>query len=340
MAKPTFEEQEEIINSARKNVNYDTKEFTLELLVSKFNRQIEENKSTEIYIPFYQRKFVWEDKRQSKFIESILIGLPIPPMYFAEVEEGILEVIDGSQRIRTVNRFLRNELKLKGMDKLSELNGLSFNEFSSSRKRKINNVSLRAIVVTDIEKDSLGIRHEIFERLNTGGEILKKMEIQKGAKEGKFIEFIYTECAEYSIFSDLSGFSKQDVLRAYKEEFLVKYFAFSDNINFDGYMNDYLDNYIDSKNNEFEDHQIKDNYLEQFKNMIIFLNNNSLINDISINRKNRLLAAYIGTTLALKENPNITPKPIFIDKFIENARSNGFYKLKENVELVKNILLS
>ena len=257
MAKLTFEKQEEIINSARKNVNYDTKEFTLELLVSKFNRQIEENKSTEIYIPFYQRKFVWEDKRQSKFIESILIGLPIPPMYFAEVEEGILEVIDGSQRIRTVNRFLRNELKLKGMDKLSELNGLSFNEFSSSRKRKINNVSLRAIVVTDIEKDSLGIRHEIFERLNTGGEILKKMEIQKGAKEGKFIEFIYTECAEYSIFSDLSGFSKQDVLRAYKEEFLVKYFAFSDNINFDGYMNDYLDNYIDSKNNEFEDHQIR-----------------------------------------------------------------------------------
>ena len=320
MAKLTFEKQEEIINSARKNVNYDTKEFTLELLVSKFNRQIEENKSTEIYIPFYQRKFVWEDKRQSKFIESILIGLPIAPMDYAEVEEGMLEV--------------------KGMDKLSELNGLSFNEFSSSRKRKINNVSLRAIVVTDIEKDSLGIRHEIFERLNTGGEILKKMEIQKGAKEGKFIEFIYTECAEYSIFSDLSGFSKQDVLRAYKEEFLVKYFAFSDNINFDGYMNDYLDNYIDSKNNEFEDHQIKDNYLEQFKNMIIFLNNNSLINDISINRKNRLLAAYIGTTLALKENPNITPKPIFIDKFIENARSNGFYKLKENVELVKNILLS
>ena len=48
MAKLTFEKQEEIINSARNNVNYDTKEFTLELLVSKFNRQIEENKSTEI----------------------------------------------------------------------------------------------------------------------------------------------------------------------------------------------------------------------------------------------------------------------------------------------------
>lgn len=340
MAKPTFDEQEEIITSARKNVNYDTKEYTLELLISKFNRFIEENKSTEIYIPFYQRKFVWKDDRQSKFIESILIGLPIPPMYFAEVEEGILEVIDGSQRIRTVNRFLRNELKLKGMDKLPELNGLTFNEFSSSRKRKISNVSLRAIVVTDIEKDSLGIRHEIFERLNTGGEILKNMEIKKGAKEGKFIEFIYSECSDYSIFNELSNFTTQDELRAYKEEFLVKYFAFTDNIDFEENINIYLDNYIDTKNETFIDDTIKDAYLGQFKTMLIFLDKNQLITDISINRKNRLLATYIGTTLALKEDPNINPRKIFTDKFFENAKSSGFYKLKENIELVKNTLLS
>lgn len=340
MAKATFEEQEEIINTARKNVNYDTKEFTFELLVSKFNRAIEDNKSTEIFIPFYQRKFVWDDKRQSKFIESILIGLPIPPMYFAEIEEGVLEVIDGSQRIRTINRFLRNELKLKGLEKLSELNGLSFHDFNSARKRKINNVSLRAIVVTDIEKDSLGIRHEIFERLNTGGEILKNMEIKKGAKEGTFIQFIYEECADFSLFNDLSGFTRQDELRAYKEEFLVKYFAFSDDLNFDSYINSYLDNYIDDMNLKLMDHTVKDNYLMQFKDTLAFLNDNRLITDISINRKNRLLAAYIGTTLALKEKPSITPKTIFTQEFIENAKSSGFYKLKENIELVKNILLS
>lgn len=193
--------------------------------------------------------------------------------------------------------------------------------------------------MTDIEKDSLGIRHEIFERLNTGGEILKKMEIKKGAKEGKFIDFIYSECAEYSVFEDLSGFSKQDELRAYKEEFLVKYFAFSDNMNFTEYINNYLDKYIDTKNEAFIDDDIKDTYLEQFKTMLAFLDENQLITDISINRKNRLLAAYIGTTLALKEDPNITPKCIFTDEFIENAKSSGFYMLKENVELVKNILL-
>jgi len=168
MAKLGLEEQEELINNMRKNVKYDTKEYTLEHLVSKFNLQIDENKQTEIFIPFYQRKFVWKDNRQSKFIESIILGLPIPPMYFAEVDEGVLEVIDGSQRIRTIDRFLRNQLKLKGLQKLEGLNGLTFNDLSSSRKRKINNVSMRAVVVTDIDKDTMSIRHEIFERLNTG----------------------------------------------------------------------------------------------------------------------------------------------------------------------------
>ena len=341
MAKATLEEQEALINSIRKNVKYDTKEFTLEHLVSKFNLYIEESKQTEIFIPFYQRKFVWKDDRQSKFIESIILGLPIPQMYFAEVEEGILEVIDGSQRVRTINKFLKNKLKLKSLERLKGLNGLTFNDFSSSRKRKINNVSIRAVVVTDIEKDTMSIRHEIFERLNTGGEMLKKMEVKKGAKEGKFIKFIYESCSEYSDFIELSQFNREDELRAYKEEFLVKYFAFVEDINFDDHLNNYLDRFIDEKNSLFKDDSQEDKYLVQFKTMLTFVKEHNLIQDISINRKNRLLSIYIGTTLALKENPAIGTNDInlFTDKFKSNAKSNGFEKLRENVELVKNIIL-
>jgi hypothetical protein len=341
MAKATLKEQEALINSVRKNVKYDTKEFTLEHLVSKFNLYIEESKQSEIFIPFYQRKFVWKEDRQSKFIESIILGLPISQMYFAEVEEGILEVIDGSQRVRTINKFLRNELKLKGLERLRGLNGLTFNEFSSSRKRKINNVSIRAVVVTDIEKDTMNIRHEIFERLNTGGEMLKKMEITKGAKEGKFIEFIYTSCSTYSDFVELSQFNRQDELRAYREEFLVKYFAFVEKMSFNDYLNDYLDRFIDEKNSLFEDDTKEDEYLTQFKTMLTFVKDNNLIQDITINRKNRLLAIYVGTTLALQENDTIKKENInlFTEDFIANAKSNGFEKLRENIELVKNIIL-
>jgi len=343
MAKPTLEQQETLITNARKNVKYDTKEYTLELLHAKFNLEIEENHQTEIFIPFYQRKFVWQQDRQSKFIESIILGLPIPPMYFAEIEDGLLEVIDGSQRIRTINEFLSGRLKLKGLKQLSELNGLIFNDFSNARKRKIKNVTMRAVVVTDIEKDTMSIRHEIFERLNTGGEVLKKMEIKKGAQEGKFIEFIYTSCAENTLFNELSEFTKRDELRAYKEEFLVKYFAYSQSTNFNCTLETHLERYITEQNELFEEEIYADEMLVSFKGMLNFVNDNGLIEDLTINRKNRLLAIFIGANLAIQTKPELLNSSVEVNlytfSFKLDAKSSGFQSLLNNISLVKQLLL-
>ena len=346
MAKATFEQQQEVINTAKKNIKYDTKEFTLELLHSKFNRKIEDGVTNEISIPFYQRNFVWDEKSQSRFIESILLGLPIPAMVFAEVEDGVMEVIDGSQRIRTINNFLNNTLKLKGLEKLAELNGLTYNEFSSSIKRKLRNKTVRAVVLFDMENDTLNISQELFDRLNTGGTPLKNIQITKGTKKGKFIDFIYKNCAKNSSLEELTVFTKSDKEIGYREEFLIKYFAFSDNMNIDITLNDYLDDYLDSKNSDFENDTVEDNYLAQFKNMLSFVKKNGLVNDElrKINKKNRLLAIYIGTTLALREDDTLIDIQIDInlctDEFISNAHSSGFSKLKDNVELVKNIILA
>lgn len=340
MAKATFEEQEEIIDNARKGINYDTKEFTLELIHSKFNRDIEDSNQKEIMIPFYQRNFIWDPDRQSKFIESLLLGLPVPSMLFAETENGVLEVIDGSQRIGTINNFLNDTLVLRGLEKLNGLNGLRFNDFNSSRKRKIRNTTIRSIVIFDLEKDTLDISLELFERVNTGGVNLTKAEIIKGSQNGKFTQFVFEMAESTTTFNTLSKFSKDDILRGFREEFLIKYFAFVNNMEFSESINDYLDNFIDISNTNFEDESFRDKMLVNLKGMLTFLDENRLITDISINKKNRLLAAYIGTTLALIENPNITSKQIFTDEFFENAKSSGFNKLKENVELVKNILLA
>ncbi len=344
MAKATIAQQEELINSVNKKINYDTKEFTLELLHSKFNRTIEDGITKEISIPFYQRNFVWDKKTQSRFIESILMGLPIPVMVFAEVEEGILEVIDGSQRIRTINDFLNNKLTLTGLEKLRGLNGLTFGEFKNSRGRKIKNETLRAIVLFNYDNDLLDISHELFDRLNTGGMHLTNMEIIKGTKTGEFINFIFDTCAKNSILKELSNFVESDIARGYREEFLIKYFALSDTMDLENSLSDYLDKYIDQKNIEFkEEDTLMDKYLEQFKNMLSFVKSNDLIKDISINKKNRLLAIYIGTTLALKQKPDLIGtemnKNIFISDFITNSKYSSFSKLKENIELVKNILL-
>ncbi len=346
MPKATFEEQEEVINSAKKNIKYDTKEFTLELLHSKFNRPIEDGVTNEISIPFYQRNFVWSKDSQSRFIESILLGLPIPAMVFSEVEDGVMEVVDGSQRIRTIDNFLNDTLKLKGLEKLPELNGLSFNEFSSSIKRKIKNKTVRAVVLFDMEDDALDISQELFDRLNTGGTPLTSIEIIKGSKNGKFIDFIFDNCSKNTTLNELSVFTKSDESRKYKEEFLIKYFAFSDSMDLDTSLNDYLDTYLDTKNIDFKDDTVEDRYLKQFKNMLSFVKKNNLVDDTvrAINKKNRLLAIYIGTTLALREDMTLINRTIdidiFTDTFISKAKSSGFNNLNENVELVKNIILA
>jgi len=191
----------------------------------------------------------------------------------------------------------------------------------------------------------MSIRHEIFERLNTGGEVLKKMEIKKGAQEGKFIEFIYTSCADYSLFNELSEFTKRDELRAYKEEFLVKYFAYSQSTNFDCTLETHLENYITKQNQTFKNDHYADEQLDNFKQMLEFVNKNKLVKDLTVNRKNRLLALYIGAHLALKEQPELkehdsSRTEIFTNQFIENARYSSFQTLKENIQLVKNALLA
>lgn len=79
MAKITFELQKEVeiqIREKRKEIKYDTKDYTVELLTKKFNDK-------EFFIPSYQRNFVWQKNNRSKFIESVLLGLPIPFMFFA-----------------------------------------------------------------------------------------------------------------------------------------------------------------------------------------------------------------------------------------------------------------
>jgi uncharacterized protein with ParB-like and HNH nuclease domain len=129
----TIEEQnlaEQQIIEEKEPVAFDTREYPVEVLIDKYQ-------SGEFVIPKYQRNFVWgEDKeKMSKFIESIILDLPIPYLFFAdERESGKLEIVDGSQRIRTLNSFKNNEFTLEGLEKLDLLNGFKFSDLSESAK--------------------------------------------------------------------------------------------------------------------------------------------------------------------------------------------------------------
>ena len=85
------EAAERQLKELQRQVEYDTKDYTLELLLDKFEKG-------DFYIPDYQRQFVWKPNNRSLFIESVLLGLPIPFMFFAGCDDGRLEIIDGAQQ--------------------------------------------------------------------------------------------------------------------------------------------------------------------------------------------------------------------------------------------------
>jgi len=85
-------------------------------------------------------------------------------MFTADVGNGRLEIVDGSQRLRTLVDFITGELRLKKLEILTELNGFGFNELTKSRQRKFNNTSIRIVRLTD--KSDAEVRFILHKRLN------------------------------------------------------------------------------------------------------------------------------------------------------------------------------
>ena len=131
------------IKEMQKQIDYDTRDFTIELLISKFEKK-------EFFIPPYQREFVWKSKNKTLFLESVFLGLPIPFMFFADCDNGKQEVIDGAQRMQTLVEFYNNELQLSGLKKLTKLNGFHFRDLSDTQQRKFLNKALRIIILEKI----------------------------------------------------------------------------------------------------------------------------------------------------------------------------------------------
>lgn len=126
-SKLDFTEAEKEIKDNQKQFDFDIREYPIEVISMKFNPS---QQDPEIFIPDYQREFVWSDKQKSLFIESLLIGLPIPYLFVADIDEeedpyteGNVEVIDGAQRIQTIYAYLNNQLTLIGMERLKVLEG-------------------------------------------------------------------------------------------------------------------------------------------------------------------------------------------------------------------------
>ena len=269
-------EQENIenqIEKLQKTVAFNTREFTIEILVSKYLKDIDTG-NNELFVPDYQREFVWDEERQSKLIESIILGLPIPLIFLTEKQDGKLEIIDGSQRIRTLSAFLENELILKGLEKIDLLNNLSFKDLHISRQRKIKNIPIRTIVLSNIDDE---VKTDLFERINRGSDSLFAMEKRKGIYKGDFCNFIYNECATLPLLKKLAPLSKIVENRQELEELILRFFALCDaypnfNTSRQG-ISSYLDGYMEDKQRSFSKKE-KQEKLTNLKNVLEFVEKN------------------------------------------------------------------
>jgi hypothetical protein len=145
------------IAEQKRLVDFDVAEFPIEVIALKYQKG-------EIIVPNYQRTFVWELERQSKLLESVLMGLPIPFIFVADVE-GTLEIVDGTQRIRTLCAFLRDEFGLSGLERLDKLNGFKFSDLPQEEQRRLKNRFVRMIILSS--RADLSVRFEVFQRINS-----------------------------------------------------------------------------------------------------------------------------------------------------------------------------
>lgn len=347
---------EEQIQKERQVIDYDTKELTVEFLVSRFRRPEDEedleDEDKDIYIPTYCRSFVWSEERQSQFIESVFLGLPMPFMFMADMKDGTREVIDGAQRIQTLNSFLNNDLVLSGLKRLTTLNGFKFNDIPLSQKRKFRNQTIRIIVLSD--KADEVVRREIFERINTGSDILKAMEVRRGAYTGPFYKFI-VECSKNEKFKELCPLSQSREDRQEREELILRFFAYSERYQLFKYeVQKFLDAYLEDKNAEVEKQGANFDlqpYREAFIKMLDFVEKYypygfRKVKNAQSTPRVRFEAIAVGTNLALQEEPNLIPK---IMEWLDSKEfkyhttthaSNSSTRLRDRIEFVKKSLLA
>lgn len=178
--------------------------FSVEYIVNKMI-----HRGTIDLNPEFQRKFVWDKKRQSNLVESLMLGIPIPVFYLAEGLNGTFHVIDGLQRLSTLRDFLNNNFSLRNLEHLSDYDGCSYTGDKGAKKvlphKMLTRIETAQLHFNIIEASSPSeVKFDIFTRLNTGGQPLNNQEVRNCLAEPHVRKFL-NSCAESIEFKNATG---------------------------------------------------------------------------------------------------------------------------------------
>jgi len=344
----TAESAEHQIVEQSKRIDFYITEYTVEILATKMRQG-------EYVVPGYQREFTWEPERKSRFIESVIMGLPIPFIFFWEMPDGRLEVVDGSQRLRTLEEFVLGDFRLRELGQLSHLSGFRFADLLPSRQRKVRNRSIRGIVLNEHADEAA--RLDMFERINTGSKIAKYAEIRRGALAGPFLEVVI-ELAQDPTFVRLAPMSKTQVDERGREELVTRFFAYGDGL--EGYKDrpaDFIFNYSKKMNEALRAKPtLADTYRQRFHRTMkfvdhVFPHGFARTPNGKATPRARYESIAIGAFTALEQRPDLVDKAatdlsveqwLSSDEFKEITGSDGanaIARLRRRIEFTRDRLV-
>ena len=206
--------------------------------------------------PDFQRNVVWDNRRKSKLIESILLRIPLPVFYFSSDRDGILSVVDGLQRLTAIHEFMQNKLVLHDLEYLDNCEGQTY-----SGKNKIDDRLFRRFNLTQISANVIDsssptkVKYDIFRRLNTGGRPLNSQEL-RNCLAGNRLRTALRTMAQSQEFLKTTTNSVSDV-RMDAQEYALRFIRFrmlhvspdSRISDYSGNMDDELDGSVELLNN-------------------------------------------------------------------------------------------
>ncbi|MEV5346913.1 DUF262 domain-containing protein [Streptomyces achromogenes] len=180
----------------------------------------------ELVIPAFARPMVWSQIQKSQFIESLLLDLPVPPLFFSENPETYqYSVLDGAQRLRAAISYLHGEYTLTGLTGLTSANETHFEDLPIRMQRHLRMSTMRAVIISSASDSNL--QAEVFSRLNTGGTALTTQELRNATHQGPF-NSLTVDLSRLPEFRQAIGGGSTSTGNLRDVELVLRYFVLSE----------------------------------------------------------------------------------------------------------------
>lgn len=288
--------------------------------------------------PSYQRKFRWKLADESRLIESLLLGLPVPNVFVATNPDGSWELVDGLQRVSTILHFALDDsnesdlalikemsrtenLVLSGLDKLSAFNEKKFSSLPQPLQFLFLKRQFRVTALSD--KSDHSARFDLFERLNRGGIALSPQEVRDCVYRGEFSDLL-TDLATDKDFLKLIKVQELHKTDGTLEEQVLKFFAYLNHRDhFDGSVVEFLNGYIALRHKDTKLSKDKTEFLDVMKALSKELDGPILRKNTKLTPLNHFEAILVGAAEVLRNKQELQPQPGWLDDQVLTKYSSG-----------------